>query len=147
MRIARLALKDYGKFSEAALSFSKVEGGDLQFVVGPNEAGKSTVRSAILEFLFGIEKFSPYAYGKSPDMAVRALIEAPGGPFEFQRSKTRSLKDSLVDGAGAKLEPVVITRLMDNADKPFYERMFGLDHPGLVKGAKDMGMNGKIKEK
>lgn len=138
MRIARLALKDYGKFSEAALSFSKVEGGDLQFIVGPNEAGKSTVRSAILEFLFGIEKFSPYAYWKSPDMAVRALIEAPGGPFEFRRSKTRSLKDSLADAAGTKLDPGVIARLMDNADKPFYERMFGLDHPGLVKGAKDM---------
>lgn len=138
MRIARLDLIHYGKFSDAALAFPKVAGGDLQLIVGPNEAGKSTVRSAILELLYGIDKFSPYAYRKTADVELGALVEATGIDLAFRRLKTRSLKDSLADPAGTKLDAAVLARLMGNADKGFYERMFGLDHPGLVKGAKEM---------
>ena len=51
MRIDRLELVRYGRFTNCALDFA---GSGLHLVVGPNEAGKSTLRSSIGELLYGI---------------------------------------------------------------------------------------------
>jgi uncharacterized protein YhaN len=47
MRISRLDLLRYGKFTEKSVSLPKAEK-DFHLIVGPNEAGKSTLRNAIL---------------------------------------------------------------------------------------------------
>ena len=56
MRLARLDLVRYGKFTGRTLDFGAAPAGrpDLHIVYGPNEAGKSTVFSAFLDLLFGI---------------------------------------------------------------------------------------------
>lgn len=59
MRIERIELKHFGRFSEAAYDF--VPG--LNLVTGPNEAGKSTLMAAIPAVLFGLrdkERFRPW---------------------------------------------------------------------------------------
>ena len=56
MRIARLDLTRYGHFTDAVLELGPARPGqpDLHIVYGPNEAGKSTLRSAWLDLLYGI---------------------------------------------------------------------------------------------
>ncbi|MCF6284597.1 MAG: AAA family ATPase, partial [Candidatus Hydrogenedentes bacterium] len=49
MRIRTINIRGYGRFSERVINF--VPG--LQVVVGPNERGKSTIRSFIVEMLYG----------------------------------------------------------------------------------------------
>ena len=87
MRLARLDLTRYGKFTDKSLSFPK-NSYDLHLIVGPNEAGKSTIRQAILDLFYGIAKSSPYGYKHGlPEMAIGGLLEDADGPFEFQRFK------------------------------------------------------------
>lgn len=52
MIIKELNLKNFGKFSEQSFSFEK----GLNVVYGPNEAGKTTIYTAIGALLFGLEK-------------------------------------------------------------------------------------------
>ena len=61
MRLAELDLLAYGKFTDAKLLFPKAEH-DFHIIIGPNEAGKSTVRRAIAELLFGMEVRSPLGF-------------------------------------------------------------------------------------
>ena len=53
MRLRQLELLRYGKFSDTLLEFPRAES-DFHVIVGPNEAGKSTVRAAVQELLFGM---------------------------------------------------------------------------------------------
>ncbi len=54
MRIARLDLARYGRFTDRTIDFGDrpESGPDLHIVYGLNEAGKSTTASAILDLLF-----------------------------------------------------------------------------------------------
>ena len=53
MRVEEINLIAYGMFTDRKLQFPKATH-DFHVIIGPNEAGKSTVRSAITELLFGI---------------------------------------------------------------------------------------------
>ena len=61
MRLRRLELSRYGKFKDhpIELPFGTP---DFHLVVGANEAGKSTTRSAISDLLFGIEARSQFNF-------------------------------------------------------------------------------------
>ena len=57
MRLNRLDLTRYGKFTDCSIDFGTPTPGqpDLHLIYGPNEAGKSTLLAAFLDLLFGIE--------------------------------------------------------------------------------------------
>lgn len=61
MRFHRLDLIKYGKFSDHSVEFP-VAKQDFHLIVGPNEAGKSTLRSAIIDLLFGIPTRSVHSF-------------------------------------------------------------------------------------
>ena len=61
MRIASLDLIRYGRFENKEIPFAK-GASDFQMIVGPNEAGKTTIRAAISDLLFGFEHNAPYGY-------------------------------------------------------------------------------------
>ncbi|MGH9808444.1 MAG: AAA family ATPase, partial [Terriglobia bacterium] len=48
MRLARLDLTRYGHFADKRVELPKAAS-DLHLIVGENEAGKSTIRQAILD--------------------------------------------------------------------------------------------------
>ena len=64
MRLRRLDLTRYGKFTDYSIDFGEhVDGApDLHIVYGLNEAGKSTSLSAYLDLLFGIEERTKYGF-------------------------------------------------------------------------------------
>ena len=90
MRLNRLELIRYGRFQEYALDFGPVEAGrpDVAVVYGANEAGKSTAFMAWLDFLFGFQGASPYAFRfERRDLMVGAELERPTArrPYGGQR--------------------------------------------------------------
>jgi uncharacterized protein YhaN len=144
VRIARLDLTRYGKFSDRRFDFGSapVGGSDFHIVYGLNEAGKSTAAAAILDLLFGIEKHSAYGVGRGragvPNwhaynaMRIGALLELGGRPYEVARLKRD--KNSLVDANDRPLDESLLTAELAGADRETFHMMFSLDDESLEKG-------------
>lgn len=135
MRIDRLDLSRYGKFTDRSIALPAATR-DFHLLVGANEAGKSTVRNAILDLLFGIEMRSAYDFlHPKAEMRLGALISDAGKTFGFQRVKKAK---SLMDAHGAALPENALAAFLGNADRAFYDQMFGLDHGRLIAGGNEI---------
>lgn len=132
MRIHRLDLIRYGKFTDRSVALPAA-GQDFHLIVGPNEAGKSTFRAAILDLLFGIQTRSTYAFQHLlSELRLGASIGEAGTTFEFQRAKGQ--KQTLRTPQNAVLADNALTPFLGTADRAFFDQMFGLDHGRLIKG-------------
>ncbi|MCV2368341.1 ATP-binding protein [Roseateles oligotrophus] len=132
MRIQQLDLKRYGKFTDQRMDFPAAER-DFHLIVGANEAGKSTTRSAILDLMFGIETRSNYDFlHAKADMRLGACIEHGGAQLQFERSKART--KSLFDLRGQVLPEAALAAFLGASDRSFFDQMFGLDHGRLEAG-------------
>ena len=132
MRIQQLDLIRYGKFTDQRMSFPGAAC-DFHLIVGANEAGKSTTRSAILDLLFGIELRSSYDFlHAKTDMRLGARIEHAGQALEFVRSKART--KSLLDAQGQALPDSALIPFLATTERAFFDQMFGLDHGRLEAG-------------
>ncbi|SAK87700.1 AAA domain protein [Caballeronia temeraria] len=132
MRIGKLELIRYGKFTDHAVEFPAAEH-DFHFVVGPNEAGKSTIKNAISELLFGMPHSSPLAFvHPQSDLRLGASIETGGETFAFHRTKSR--KSSLSTPNGDALPADALAAFLGAADKSFFEQMYCLNHEALRRG-------------
>ncbi len=141
MRIARLDLARYGRFSGYSLDFGDKPAGqaDFHIVYGLNEAGKSTAAAAILDLLFGIEKQSPYGAAETranwhaySAMRVGARLELKGKFHEVARLKRD--KNSLVDHENRPLDETLIKSELAGVDRAAFRMMFSLDDESLEKG-------------
>ncbi|MDQ0025031.1 uncharacterized protein YhaN [Variovorax paradoxus] len=131
MRIGRLDLVRYGKFEGKLLELPRAER-DIHIIVGPNEAGKSTIGAAIRELLFGIEKSSPHAFLHRGDTRIGADIEHQGQELAFHRSK--GLKATLRTPQDGALPDGALAHFLGATDRRSFVDMFGLDHTRLVAG-------------
>jgi len=135
MRIDRLDLIAYGKFSGTSLDLSAGDRG-LHVIHGPNEAGKSTTLRALGGWLFGfpprlkdnfVHEYSKIRVGgvlRDEDGTTHHLIR--------RKSNTRSLR--LGDDEADADEEFLRNRLLGGIDEPLYERTFQIDHSGLSAG-------------
>lgn len=132
MRLNRLDLIRYGKFTDRSLAFPRAER-DFHLVVGPNEAGKSTLRNAVLDLLFGFPVRTPldFVHAKS-DLRLGASIQNGDQALEFLRLKAN--KNTLRSPDETILPDTVLDAALGQANKQFFDKMFGLDHPRLVEG-------------
>ena len=108
MRLDRLDLARYGRFTDTVLDFPAPTpgGADLHVIFGPNEAGKSTIFSAWLDLLFGIPLRSRYDFlHPGPTMRIGATIRTEAGPMALTRIKRST--GSLLDAHGAALPETV----------------------------------------
>lgn len=135
MRLRRLDLTRYGKFTDKSLDFGAAPAGgpDFHIIYGPNEAGKSTTMQGWLDLLYGIATQSrmdfihPYS-----TMRLGAAIDAGGTVLEVIRTKGRS--GTLTDPAGHALPEAMMPGLLGGIDRAGYEAMFSLDDETLEKG-------------
>lgn len=136
MRIRQLDLLRYGKFTDRSLAFPP-SARDFHLIVGANEAGKSTTRSAILDLLYGIETRSTYDFlHAKAEMRLGATLEQGGAALAFVRTKARA--KSLLDAEGKVLADTALGSFLDGTDRAFFDQMFGLDHTRLVAGGEDI---------
>lgn len=132
MRFHRLDLIKYGKFSDRSIEFPTAKQ-DFHLIVGPNEAGKSTMRSAILDLLFGIPTRSPLGFlHPLSELRLGASISNKSGSLEFHRVKAQ--KQTLRSPLDGVLPDTALTPFLGAADRNFFDQMFGLDHTRLVEG-------------
>jgi uncharacterized protein YhaN len=135
MRVRRLDLTRYGKFTDYSIDFGEHVTGtpDLHIVYGLNEAGKSTSLSAYLDLLFGIEERTKYGFlhqGKA--MEIGACLEFDGQAREFKRVKQRS--NSLLDAHGQPVNEAILSTPLAGLTRDAYRMMFSLDDQTLEDG-------------
>lgn len=136
MRINRIDLLRYGKFTDRSISLPQ-SNQDFHLIIGPNEAGKSTIRSAILDLFFGIETRSAYNFlHEYPDMRLGALIQQETNSLEFQRIK--AIKQSLFDLQDSPLSNDTLQTFLGVTDRGYFDQMFGLNHDKLVTGGNEI---------
>src|SRR5689334_15049440 len=132
MRITTLELLRYGRFADRALGFPKGEC-SFHLVVGQNEAGKTTVRNAISELLFGFEHNSPYGYRfENAQLRIGAELENGEGHLYLRRRKGRT--QTLLDRNEKPLPDSALTAFLGQTNREFFDRLFSLDQQGLVQG-------------
>jgi len=135
MRLNRLDLTRYGKFTDGVLDFGDKPHGspDLHVVYGPNEAGKSTSLDAILDLIFGIGTTSRYGFlHPYPTMRIGANVTVAGIDREFVRIKRP--QNSLLDSEDRPLAETLIKADLGGIDRDAFSTMFSLDDDTLEKG-------------
>lgn len=135
MRLRRLDLTRYGKFTDYSIDFGEHRPGtpDLHIIYGLNEAGKSTALSGYLDLLFGIEERTRYGFLHSNTaMEVGAALEFGGDLHELKRIKQRS--NSLRDGRGQPANEALLGAPLAGLSRDAYRMMFSLDDQTLEAG-------------
>ncbi|PRD40615.1 hypothetical protein C5748_25960 [Phyllobacterium phragmitis] len=135
MRLRRLDLTRYGKFTDHSIDFGQVTGGtpDFHIIYGLNEAGKSTIFAAFLDLLFGIPERSGYNFLHPYNaMKIGARLEFDGAEHELIRLKQRS--GSLVDDRGQPVNEAMLAGALGGIGRDAYRTMFSLDDQSLKDG-------------
>jgi len=137
MRVRRLDLIRYGRFTGRTLDFGERRGCDLHVIYGPNEAGKSTTLAALLDLLFGIETRSRYNFlHPYPTMRIGACLEFAGTRHELVRRKSQS--DSLLDAADQPVPQALLDGALGGVGRDAYRTMFSLDDETLEAGGESI---------
>ncbi|OWV89323.1 hypothetical protein ATY75_17460 [Rhizobium sp. N122] len=135
MRLRRLDLTRYGKFTDHSIDFGPARQGspDLHIVYGLNEAGKSTTFAAYLDLLYGIGERSTYNFLHPYNtMKVGARLEFDDAEYELARLKLRT--GSLVDDRGQAVNEALLAGALGGIGREAYRTMFSLDDQSLKEG-------------
>src|SRR5208283_4760566 len=135
MRLTALLLTRYGSFEAERIAFD-ARPGVLNLLIAPNGAGKSVLRTAFGDLLFGIHDRTPMGFRFGyPSMKITAEIQQPDGSIlTIGRRKTRG--NALTAADGTDLDPAVVGTLLGNRDRALLERLFALDTDRLRAGGK-----------
>ena len=139
MRLRRLDLTRYGKFTDFSLDFGAAEAGrpDLHLVYGANEAGKSTALAGFLDLLFRIEPRSRFNFVHAyPAMRVGAALEFAGTVHELIRVKRT--QNDLLDGNEQPVPEAIIAGQLGGIGREAYRAMFSLDDDTLEAGGESI---------
>ncbi|MDR6667735.1 AAA family ATPase [Rhizobium sp. 1399] len=139
MRINRLDLTRYGKFTDAVIDFGSrpVGSPDLHVIYGPNEAGKSTTLDAILDLTFGIGNTTKYGFQHPYNtMRLGANVHVGGQDRDFVRIKRP--QNSLLDREERSLADTEIRADLGGIDRDAFSTMFSLDDITLEKGGESI---------
>ena len=135
MRLRRLRLECYGNFADTALELDD-KPGRINLIVAPNGAGKSVIRRAMSELLFGIHPQTPmgfrFDYNRMRLLASAAFPDKQALGFARRKGRTNTLTD--YDGRPA--HPSLPARLPREAERKRLERLFMLDSAALREGGK-----------
>lgn len=135
MRLDRLDLTRYGRFTDARLEFPAPPPGapDLHVIFGANEAGKSTLFAAWLDLLYGIPPRTRYDFRHSgPTMQIGARLTTTAGVLEVVRVKRNG--QTLLDPHGAPLPEATMQAALAGLGRDGYAAMFSLDDDTLEQG-------------
>ncbi|MEM8662805.1 MAG: AAA family ATPase, partial [Pseudomonadota bacterium] len=94
LRIASLNCAPFGRFDNESFAFPERSGApDFHIVVGDNEAGKTTLKNAILSVLFAPPRTAPFLWRSGSTVSAQLLID--GEEIEASRTGTaRQVKPS-----------------------------------------------------
>jgi len=142
MRFSTFTLARYGHFADHSLELPAPQLGaaDLHIIIGPNEAGKSTLRAGLVEFLFGMEQRTPFNFRYDyKDLLLSAVIEVDGEVEHLQRRKAQ--RGTLRDSQNNIVADGHLAALLNGLDRESYVRQFALDQETLVAGGQNLLSN------
>ncbi|MCR0982637.1 AAA family ATPase [Roseomonas populi] len=141
MRLTTLTLKRYGPFAEKALSLDPMPG-RINLVLAPNGAGKSVLRHAFGELLFGIGGQTPmgFRHGYAGMQLSATGLSADGAPIAFTRKK--GLKNTLTGEGDAPLDQAWLDRQLGRADRELLAQLYALDTERLRQGGRELLQSG-----
>jgi uncharacterized protein YhaN len=141
MRLTALTLNKYGCFEDERILFDP-RPGVLNLLIAPNGTGKSVLRTAFGDLLFGIHNQTPMGFRFGyPGMRIAAEIQQPDGTaLTIGRRKARG--NALTAADGSELDPAVAGALLGTSDRPLLERLFALDTDRLREGGKALLASG-----
>ena len=138
MRISRLDLIRYGRFTDVSLSFPQ-RPSDIHVIYGPNEAGKSTSLAAIEDWLFGIEPRSSYNFlHEHANMRVGGLLEQGTLSLEVVRRKGKKETLLSLDGNPLPAGDRALAPFLNAVTREFFARMMSLNHERLTAGGREI---------
>ncbi|HEY3849005.1 MAG TPA: AAA family ATPase [Acetobacteraceae bacterium] len=144
MRLLSLTLENYGIFQAQRIAFDPAPG-CINLLIAPNGAGKSILRNAFCDLLFGIHGQTPmgfrYGYGR---MRLMAEAVAPDGTkLVFGRRKGQG--NTLIGADSATLDPGELAAALGHTDRTLVERLFALDTERLREGGRELlASNGSV---
>lgn len=138
MRIEQLKLTRYGAFTDHLIDFGPADkAGDFHIIYGPNEAGKSTLRQAVMDILYGFPQRTPYNFLHANDaLLLSARLNVDGENYTFQRIKRN--KSSLSNEGNQLVSEDVISGLLGGVNRESYANMFSLDEDSLEEGGESI---------
>src|SRR5579884_103438 len=141
MRLTAFALENYGNFESVRLSLDPLPG-RLNLVVAPNGGGKSVLRQAFRDLLFGIpgQTRMAFRFGYAGMRLFAEGIDQSGAVFAIGRRK--GVGNTLIDREGNSVDPRALKELIGEADEGLFERLFALDSHLLRRGAEAMLASG-----
>ncbi len=136
MRIDRLDIVAFGNFTDTSIDLSAP---GLQIIYGPNEAGKTTARSAILNLLYDFDFRTHFDFvHPMAKLQVGGRIRSQDGDV-LQVVRFKRNKDPLMDKASG--EPITFARwnqILQGMSKDDYEKMLTLGWKELVEGTAEL---------
>jgi uncharacterized protein YhaN len=139
MRIDRLDLIAYGRFSEKTLDLAAGSCG-LHLIYGNNEAGKSTSLRALIAWLFGIPARTRDSFRHAhQQLRVGGRLRLTDGrTLDFVRRK--GIKGTLLRyGSEEPLDDAVLQPFLPGGiDEKLFSTLWGIDHPRLVAGGQEL---------
>ncbi len=144
MRLLSLTLENYGIFQSQRITFDPAPG-RINLLIAPNGAGKSILRNAFCDLLFGIHGQTQmgfrYGYGR---MRLMAEAVGPGdAPLVFGRRKGQG--NTLIGADGVTRDPGALAALLGHTDRTLVERLFALDTERLREGGRELlASNGSV---
>lgn len=128
MRLARLVLDSYGCFAHLDLALAAAPG-RINLLVAPNGAGKSVLRQAFSDLLFGLSQRSDMTFAYPPAKLRLTAELADGGRLVRRKGRGETLTDGEAPLAAARLQA-----LLGGADETLFRQLFSLDTKDLRLG-------------
>lgn len=128
MRLARLVLDSYGCFAHLDLALATAPG-RINLLVAPNGAGKSVLRQAFSDLLFGLSLRSDMTFAYPPAKLRLTAELAGGGRLVRRKGRGETLTDGEAPLAAGRLQ-----ELLGGADETLFRQLFSLDTEDLRLG-------------
>ena len=134
MRFERIDLDRYGCFTGQTIKLDPAKSnGDFHIVYGPNEAGKSTLRDACIDFLYGFPRRTEYDFVHPYELLqVGASVSTASARYEGRRIKRETNNFLGLDGnpnSDAGLKAV-----LGDVSRDGFEQMFSLNDDSIEAG-------------
>ncbi len=139
MRIDKFNLWRYGLFTDYEIDFGEAlqNQPDLHIIYGPNEAGKSTLMDAYMDFLFG------FPTRTNKDFIHTRTTLKLGATLSFEHESNNYLrlkkqKNSLVDNDETPVDEQTLTQQLSGLGRESYTNMFSLNDDTLEAGGQSI---------
>ena len=138
MRIRKLSLDFFGRFSGHGFDFGEAAGGsDFHLIHGPNEAGKTTTMEGYLRLLYGFPHREPYDYlHERKNLRVSGVLETDEGLVRLTRLPRRA--GSLLDAAGKPVPEQAIAAHLGGLSLSDYRNLLCLDDQTIESGGEEI---------